>query len=103
MSTDELVRQVGTAVRVSVRVQPRASRSAVQGIHGGAWRVRVQAPPVDGAANDAVCALLAEVLGVPRRHVRIVTGATGRTKVVEIADSSADEVRTRLTASTTSR
>jgi len=103
VTADDLVRQVGTAVRVSVRVQPRASRSAVQGIHGGAWRVRVQAPPVDGAANDAVCDLFAEVLDVSRRQVRIVSGATGRTKVVEIAGSTSDAVRARLSAASEER
>lgn len=102
MNTGQLVRQVGTAVRIPVRVQPRASRSAVEGQHGGAWRVRVQAPPVEGAANEAVCELLARVLGVPRRQVRVVAGASARSKVVEVADSVAEEVLTRLSGAATS-
>lgn len=73
------------AVRFSVRVQPRASRSGLDGVHGDALKVRVHAPPVEGAANAAVVAVLAEALGVPRGAVTIVAGASGRTKVVEVA------------------
>jgi uncharacterized protein len=71
-------------VSFAVRVQPRASRSAVAGVHGGALKVRLEAPPVDGAANEALVALLAERLGVARRAVRIVAGAAARSKVVEV-------------------
>jgi uncharacterized protein (TIGR00251 family) len=53
-------------------------------MHGAALKVRLQAPPVEGAANDALVALLAERLGVPRRAVRVVAGATSRAKTVEI-------------------
>ena len=83
----------GASIRVPVHVQPRASRSEVVGTHGAALKVRVLAPPVDGAANDALVALLAERLGVPRRDVRIVQGATSREKVVEIDGTTADAVR----------
>ena len=76
-----------------VHVQPRASRSEVVGTHGAALKVRLLAPPVDGAANDALVALLAKELGVPRRDVRIVQGATSRAKVVEIEGTTADAVR----------
>ena len=76
-----------------VHVQPRASRSEVVGTHGAALKVRLLAPPVDGAANDALVALLADRLGVPRRDVRIVQGATSRAKVVEIDGTTADAVR----------
>jgi uncharacterized protein len=74
-------------------VQPRASRSEVVGTHGAALKVRLLAPPVDGAANDALVALFAERLGVSRRDVRIVQGATSRAKVVEIDGTTADAVR----------
>lgn len=80
-----------------VHVQPRASRSEVVGTHGAALKVRLLAPPVDGAANDALVALLAEKLGVPRRDVRIVQGATSRAKVVEIDGTTADAVRALAT------
>lgn len=71
-------------VRFDVRVQPRASRTAVGGAHGGALRVRLSAPPVDGAANEALVELLAKALGISRRDVRVVAGATSRSKVIEV-------------------
>jgi uncharacterized protein len=74
----------GRSVRFSVRVQPRAARSEIVGLHGEALKVRLSAPPVDGAANVALVELLAEALGVPRRCVRVVSGATSRGKVVEV-------------------
>jgi uncharacterized protein len=83
----------GNSVRVSVHVQPRASRSEIVGVHGTALKVRLQAPPVEGAANDALVALFAERLGVPRRSVRVVTGATSRGKIVEIEGTTETAVR----------
>jgi uncharacterized protein (TIGR00251 family) len=80
-------------VRFSVRVQPRAANPGVDGIHGGALKVRLSAPPVDNAANEALVLLLADELGVPRRAVRVVAGATGRTKVIEV--DGVDEARVR--------
>mgnify|MGYP003338311304 CR=1 FL=1 len=70
------------SVTLTLRVQPRASRTAIAGMHGDALKVQVSAPPVDAAANEAVVALVAELLGVPRSAVGIIRGATSRTKVV---------------------
>lgn len=74
-----------------MRVQPRASRDEVAGRQGDAVRIRLQAPPVDGAANEALVAFLASHLGIARRQVRLVAGLSSRNKVVEIegADPSA--------------
>jgi len=80
-------------VRVSVHVQPRATRSEIVGLHGAALNVRLQAPPVDGAANEALVALLAERLGVARRAVRVVAGASSRAKTVEVDGTTEDAVR----------
>ncbi len=87
------VEQRGTVVRVGVHVQPRAARSEIAGLHGAALKVRLQAPPVDGAANEALVRLLADRLGVPRRSVQVVAGATSRAKMVEIEGTTADAVR----------
>ena len=65
--------------------------------HGDALRVRVNAPPVDGAANEAVIEVLAKALGVAKRAVTIVSGATSRTKVVEVSGLTAADLRARLT------
>jgi uncharacterized protein (TIGR00251 family) len=62
-------------------------------VHGAALKVRLQAPPVEGAANEALVSLLAERLRVPRRSVSVVAGATSRAKTVEIVGTTEDEVR----------
>ncbi len=83
---DKAVRATADGVRLIVRAQPRASRSAISGVmDDGALKVAVAAPPVDGAANDAIVELLAAALGVPRRSVSIVRGQTGRNKQVDVA------------------
>jgi uncharacterized protein len=74
----------GATIRFAVHVQPRATRSEALGRHGDALKVRLQAPPVDGAANEALVELLASVLEVPRRAVQLVSGHTSRRKVVEV-------------------
>ena len=85
-----------SAVRIAVRVQPRASRSEVVGTHGDAIKIRVAAPPVDGAANKELIAFLSKRLGVAKSAVRIVKGAQGRDKLVEIEGLSEKEARERL-------
>lgn len=69
-------------VELLVLVQPRASRSRVVGEHGGYLKVQLAAPPVDGAANAALLELLADLLGVPRRQVSLVSGESSRRKRV---------------------
>lgn len=71
--------------RVTVKVHPRAKRSALTGRFGEAWKLDLAAPPVDGKANDECVRFFAELAGVARSRVRIVSGATARLKVVEVA------------------
>lgn len=71
-------------VRIQLQVQPRASRTEVVGLYGDALKIRVAAPPVDGAANEAIIRFFADRLGVSRSQVRLAKGASGRRKVVEI-------------------
>jgi uncharacterized protein (TIGR00251 family) len=73
-----------------VQVVPRASRSAVVGEHNGLLRVRIAAPPVDGAANEELVRLLARKFEVPRSAVTIVAGQSARTKQVRITDVKRD-------------
>ena len=87
-----IVRRVAGGVRFTVRVQPRASRSEVCGVHGDALKVRLAAPPVDGAANEALVALLADELDVARRSVRIVSGEASRSKTVQVDGVESDLV-----------
>lgn len=74
----------GTPLRLRIHLQPRAARTRIVGRHGAALKVQVHAPPVDGAANAALLDLLADVLQLPRRAIRILHGASGREKLVEI-------------------
>lgn len=69
---------------LSLAVSPQAKRTGADGLHDGALRLRLLAPPVDGKANDALLAWLAGELRVPRRAVRLLHGATSRRKQVEI-------------------
>ena len=78
-------------MRLAVRVIPRSSRNAIEW-EQGILKARLTAPPVDGAANDALIALLAQHLRLPRRSISIVQGAASRQKVVEIAGRTEAEV-----------
>jgi hypothetical protein len=69
-------------VILTVRVMPRATRSEVQGVHGEALKIRLQAPPVEGKANRALIEFLADTLGVSKSSVEILTGDTSRNKRV---------------------
>ena len=73
-------RRDGTDLVLDVRVQPRASRSEIAGLHGGRLRIRLQAPPVDGKANAALVEFVAALFAVPRARVTIEHGLTGRDK-----------------------
>lgn len=69
---------------MSIRVAPRASRTEVAGLHGTALKIRLQAPPVDGAANEALIRFLADELDVSRSAISIESGQSGRNKVLLI-------------------
>ena len=77
------------AVVLDLHVQPGAKRTGFAGRHGDKWKIRLAAPPVDGAANDELVRFVAEAFGVPRRQVTIVSGATSRDKRVRIEGPSA--------------
>lgn len=84
-------------MRLRVRVIPRSSKNSLE------WdqetlKARLTAPPVDGAANEALLKLLAQHLGIARHDLSIVHGATGRQKIVEISSLTEDEVRQKLAA-----
>jgi uncharacterized protein (TIGR00251 family) len=78
--------------RFAVRLTPRAGANQVDGVVEGDLRARVSAPAVEGAANNALVRLLADELGVARRDVRIVAGATGRRKLVVVDGMSRDAI-----------
>lgn len=87
---------------LAVRVHPRARREGISGVHDGALKVALKAPPVDGAANTALIKYLSRLCGVPKGHVRIVAGHTGRQKRVLFdsldPEALAERVRAALEA-----
>ena len=90
------ITEVEGGVVFAVRVVPRASRNEIVGVQGDALKVRVTAPPVEGRANDALIAFLAQRLGVRKRQVEIVAGTTSRRKMIRVIDLSGQEVEERL-------
>ena len=95
-ASEPVIEERAGGIRFAIRVQPRASRTEIVGTHGDAVKIRLSAPPVDGAANDALVEFLAEHFAVARRDVTIVSGAQSRSKVVEIAGITAAQARRSL-------
>jgi uncharacterized protein len=85
-----------TGVTLALVIQPRAGKTAVVGPHGDALKVRVAAPPVDGAANEELIDFLSAVLHVPKSSVTVRTGQTGRRKRVRVEGVTADDAQERL-------
>ncbi len=90
------LRSDGEDVLLSLHVQPGAKRSELAGMHGGALKIRLAAPPVDGRANDCLIAFLADRLDVARRRIELVGGASSREKRVRISGIDAAAARARL-------
>ncbi len=88
--------QTSLGVEFTVRVVPRASKSAVAGEYESALRVRIASAPVDGAANDELIRLLAKKFGTPKSSVAIVSGKTSRTKRIRIAGLTVAQVKQAL-------
>ncbi|HYX76302.1 MAG TPA: DUF167 domain-containing protein [Gaiellaceae bacterium] len=86
----------GASTRLRLRVSPGARSNTIVGRHGDGWKVRVAAPPENGRANDAVLRLLAEQLDLPGSSVTLVSGRSGRDKIVELAGIDSVEAERRL-------
>jgi uncharacterized protein (TIGR00251 family) len=84
-------------VRFTVRVQPRAATNELAGTYGDALKVRLSAPPVDGAANESLVIFLAEIFRVSRHDVRILAGERARSKLIEIRGITERNVRDAAT------
>ena len=92
----ECLEPVEGGVRIPVRVVPRARKTELAGLHDGALRIRLQAPPVDGKANKALLKFLAGKLGVSPSDLRVVAGQRSRCKMVFASGLSVDTVRAAL-------
>jgi hypothetical protein len=91
-----VIRDRPAGVELDVRVIPRARKTEVAGLRDEAVLIRLAAPPVEGAANDALVAFVADWLAVPRRAVHILSGERSRRKRLSIDGATADLVRARL-------
>jgi uncharacterized protein (TIGR00251 family) len=83
-------------VLLAVKLQPRASKNEIAGLLGGELRIKVTAPPVDAAANEALVRLLAETLDCPRGKVELIRGHTSRHKTLKLHGLDAAEVAAKL-------
>lgn len=92
----DMLSRAQDGVLIMVRVIPRSGRSGIAGTRDGAVLVRLNAPPVDGAANAELIALIAGAIGVPKRAVSITSGAKSRSKTVHVMGVSEDHVRRKL-------
>ena len=90
------IRETAAGVTFQVRVQPRAKKNAIVGEVGEALKLALTAPPVEGRANEACIAFLAEVLNVARSSITIASGESSRNKVIRVAGLSAEQVRAKL-------
>jgi len=90
------IRTTAAGVEIDVRVIPRARKTESAGVRGGAWLVRLSAPPVEGAANEALIAFLAARLGLPRRALTIVSGERARLKRIAIRGITAEALAARM-------
>jgi uncharacterized protein (TIGR00251 family) len=76
--------EVSDGTTIKVRIQPRASRNTIAGIHDGSLKLFLTSPPVDGEANQACVAFLADFFGVAKKSVQIISGHKNRKKVVKV-------------------
>ena len=90
------IRESTDGLTFSVRVRPRAKKTAITGEVGDSLKVSLTAPPVDGKANDACIEFFAKLLKIPKTSVTIAAGLTSRNKTVRVVGLSGDELQRRL-------
>ena len=94
--TSRKQKQTELSVILSVRIQPRSSKNSFTRMEDGSLKIRLTAPPVDGAANEALVKFLSETLSISKSHVEIITGHTSREKRVKISGMSEADVNRLL-------
>lgn len=90
------IRETSKGLLLPVRAVPRASKDGIQGVHDQALKIRLQAPPVDGKANQALIRFLADELKISRSQLSIASGETGRSKAVLITGITKAELLKKL-------
>lgn len=92
------IRQTADGIEVPLHVQPRARRSGIAGLHGGALKLKLTAPPVDQAANRAIVEYFASLLEMPKSCFRLASGEKSRNKVLAINGISAPSFLARISS-----
>jgi uncharacterized protein len=103
MSLPPWVRPAQGGATIEAFVRPRAAKDGLAGVHGTGLRVKVKAPPVEGRANRAVEKLFADLLGLPRSAVEVVTGELSRHKTIRVSGMSPEDVTIALDGVLSSR
>jgi uncharacterized protein (TIGR00251 family) len=93
------VRETGSGLEVRLHVLPRAKRCEISGVHNGALKIRVTAPPVDDSANRAVIEFLSALLGISKSSLRILAGSKSRNKILQVQGLSLRDFHERLIGS----
>jgi hypothetical protein len=93
-----LIRETKNGLSFDIHVNPHTSRAEIAGIADGTLKVKVIAPPVDGAANEACIKLLAKKLGLKKSRMKIAAGAKGRKKTIVVGDISKDQLEKKILA-----
>ena len=90
------LKEEGGTLILKVLVQPRASKNEVVGIHGGCLKIRVTSPPIEGKANKMLCEFLSQLIGIGKKHIKVIGCQRSRIKQVRVSGSNLEEVRKKL-------
>ena len=99
MMASLMVQEIEGGVQFKIKVLPRSSKNQLCGLQGEALKIKLTAPPVDGAANEACLRFLAEQLGVPMGRLRIISGQTNQHKLIRVEGLNREQVLTKLDCS----
>jgi uncharacterized protein len=95
-NSELLVRETGSGLEIRIHVLPRAKRCEISGIHNGALKIKVMAPPVDDAANRAVIEFFSSTFRLPKSSLQILAGAKSRDKLLQIRGLSLQDLHRYL-------
>lgn len=94
--SEQIIQESKKGVTLAIHIVPRAAKNEIVGTHGNALRIRLKAPPVEGAANTALLAFIAEVLGISPHQIELISGHTSRNKLLAITGLTKDTILKRL-------
>ncbi len=90
------IQEIEGGVQLRIKVQPRSAKNQLCGLQGDDIKLKLTAPPVDGAANEACLRFFAELFDIPLNRIQIVSGQTGRNKIIRVAGLNKEQVLAKL-------